>query len=142
MLHRRVLSIVLLLLGLLAACSPAIPPVATSAPTAVPPPAPQSGIRGIVLVGPACPVVQADKPCPDRPYPATLAVLDQAGQEIARFQASADGNFQLTLPPGAYTLEPQPPKDSPLPRPQGSIAVTVTAGEYVSVTVLYDSGIR
>jgi len=135
MIRWRTISILflsLLALTLLAACS--------SGPR--PAPAAQSGIQGLVLVGPACPGPQTDNSCPDKPYPASLVVQDQAGQEVARLQAGADGHFQVDLGPGSYGLVPQPPKDSILPRAPGEIPVTVSAGQYVSVTVTYDSGIR
>ena len=162
MLRRRVLFLALVSLVLLAACgqvptpnpTPAGRPTplstATGLPTTTPAPtgrpaptaAPGAGISGVVLVGPACPVIREGELCPDKPYPATLIVLDKQGQEVARVQAGADGRFQVELAPGAYTLVPQQPKDSPLPHAPGKIDLMVTAGEYVSTTVTYDSGIR
>jgi hypothetical protein len=112
-------------------------------PTALPtlPPAPQgaSGIQGQTLVGPTCPVARIDSPCPDRPYQATIVVLNQSGTEVKRFDTNADGLFRVELPPGAYTLAPQSP--GRLPR-AGKQTVQVTSDQFTSITITYDSGIR
>jgi len=112
-------------------------------PTALPtlPPAPQgaSGIEGQTLIGPTCPVERLDSPCPDKPYQATLVVLNQSGTEVKRFDTNADGLFRVELPPGTYTLAPQSP--GRLPR-AGQQAVQVTSGQFMSITITYDSGIR
>lgn len=109
------------------------------APTATPP---TSGVEGQTWLGPLCPVVQVDTPCPDQPYPdATVVVLDAAGKEIARLHTDAQGHFQLLLAPGNYTLRPMPPEDKPLPSAPEQ-AFTVADGQFTALTVLYDSGIR
>jgi len=113
-------------------------PPATTIPL---PPAPQgaSGIEGQTLIGPTCPVERLDSPCPDKPYQATLVVLNQSGTEVKRFDTNADGLFRVELPPGTYTLAPQSP--GRLPR-AGQQAVQVTSGQFTSITITYDSGIR
>ncbi len=79
--------------------------------TPLPAPAPaDSGIEGNVTVGPMCPVVQVDIPCPDQPYQATLTVLTSIGhQKIVQFQTDANGVFRVTLVPGEYILHPESP---------------------------------
>ena len=82
---------------------------------------------------------RSDSPCLDKPYQATLIVLNQNGTEVKRFDTNADGLFRVELPPGAYTLVPQSP--GRLPR-AGTQTVEVVSGQFTSVTVTYDSGIR
>lgn len=97
-----------------------------------------SGIEGTVLVGPQCPVVRVGEECPDKPLAATIAV--KMGEKlVARFSSSAEGKFRVPLEAGAYTLVPE----SKTFFPQGIIQqVTVTAGQFASITIQYDSGIR
>ena len=102
-------------------------------------PLPGSGLQGQVLIGPMCPVVQAGTPCPDRPYEATIAVRDEAGQPVTEFKSDAQGNFQVSLAPGTYTLAPLSP-DGFTHAPEQ--VITVTAGAYALVTITYDSGLR
>lgn len=101
-----------------------------------------SGVEGQTFLGPLCPVVQADTPCPDQPYAdAMLAVLDASGKEIARLHTDAQGRFQLLLAPGNYTLRPMPSEGMPLPfAPEQTFSVA--DGQFTALTVLYDSGIR
>lgn len=99
-----------------------------------------SGIAGTVLIGPMCPVVTVDDPCPDRPYAATLVIRDDQGPDLCTTQSGADGLFRVGLPPGLYEIVPSNgvaglPYASPLP-------VMVEADQYTDVLVSYDSGIR
>jgi hypothetical protein len=114
-----------------------------ASPTPLPtlPPAPQgaSGIEGQTLIGPTCPVERPDSSCADKPYHATIVVLNQNGTEVKRFDTNADGLFRVELPPGTYTLAPQSP--GRLPRAEMQ-TVQVTSGQFTSITITYDSGIR
>jgi hypothetical protein len=99
-----------------------------------------SGITGLVLIGPMCPVMRADEPCPDQPFAATLTIRDSLGRELCAVSSGEDGHFLVGLPPGSYELVP-------LTGPGGLPAaasqwVTVAPGQYTEVTVNYDSGIR
>jgi hypothetical protein len=100
-----------------------------------------SGIEGRVLAGPTCPVVTANDPnCADRPVAnATLVVLDASGTEVARIATDANGHYEVTLPAGPYTIEPQPVEG--FMRVAGPIPVTVGDG-YATVDVSLDTGIR
>jgi hypothetical protein len=104
--------------------------------------APASGIRGTVLLGPTCPgpadPEATTEPC-TTPYSAAVAVLDRDGKVVARVTSGADGSFKVDLPPGMYTLAPQ--NTDPYPNAP-SQSVTVVAGQYVSVQINYDSGVR
>ena len=99
-----------------------------------------SGIAGVVLIGPQCPVVTADDPCPDLPFAATIAVRDDAGRLVCLTRSGNDGHFRVGLPPGVYELVPENGEfELPYAQPQ---TVTVVAGRYAEVQVSYDSGIR
>jgi hypothetical protein len=62
-----------------------------------------SGIQGIVLLGPMCPVEQASSPCPDKPIAATVRINGPQGETTVR--SGSDGRFQAALAPGHYTLQ-------------------------------------
>lgn len=98
---------------------------------------PDSGIRGTILAGPACPgPARVDSPCPDRPVALTVDVV--RGEAVAAtFTTSADGRFSVALPPGAYLLRSR--SGLPAVRPQN---VTVSAGSYTEVEVHADTGMR
>jgi len=98
-----------------------------------------SGIYGQVTLGPVCPVVQANQPCPDQPYQAAIEVLDSNRNHVASFQTDAQGNFKVGLKPGDYILVPQSPNVMPHASEQ---TVTVQANILTQVTIVYDSGIR
>ena len=100
-----------------------------------------SGIQGLVQVGPTCPVQRINSPCPPRPVAATVVVRNAQGAEVKRFQSAGDGSFKVDLAPGSYTLVGLPIGSSFLPRPIPTTA-TVVEGRYTSVDVEYDSGIR
>src|SRR3990170_1189520 len=63
-------------------------------------PPPNSGIEGLVTIGPMCPVVQEGTPCPDQPYEATIVVEDADGDEVARTQSGEDGLYRVDGAPG------------------------------------------
>jgi hypothetical protein len=108
--------------------------------TALNTPGADSGIEGLVTIGPMCPVEIEGQPCPDQPYEATIVIEDAGGDEVARVTSDADGRFRLTLEPGTYTLVPQSPA-SRLPY-AGEQSTEIVSGEYTQVTIAYDSGIR
>jgi hypothetical protein len=116
--------------GLLAACG-------SSTVTAPP----NTGIKGVVTIGPTCPVEQVGQPPCVAPLAATLAVTSaDDGSVVARVTSSDDGTFSVDLPPGDYVIVPEPGGD---PFPVGQpVEVSVEAGSYAQVEVSYDSGIR
>jgi hypothetical protein len=99
-----------------------------------------SGLEGLVTVGPQCPVVRVGESCPDLPFAATLE-LRQAGKLVVQFNSDAQGYFHVAVRPGLYSFEPQSPGGLALPS-AGPRPVTVLNGQFSSVTVVYDSGIR
>ncbi|GAB4252921.1 MAG: hypothetical protein Kow00122_10740 [Thermoleophilia bacterium] len=99
-----------------------------------------SGISGLVLLGPLTPVSEEGLPT-SRPYAATIVVRSaDAGDEITRFRSGTDGRFSVSLPPGEYLLDPVPGGD-PLPRAIRQ-KVSVEPHRYTVVTIEYDTGIR
>ena len=95
-----------------------------------------SGIEGQVYIGPVCPVN-----CADRPFQASISVLNLRRSRVARFTTDAEGRFRQGLAPGSYIVHPEPPGRGPLPRAADQ-SVSVSAGVYTPVTITYDTGIR
>jgi carboxypeptidase family protein len=99
-----------------------------------------AGIAGKVVLGPMCPVQQANSPCPDKPIEADVTVTDSDGKRVATGRSHADGTYRISLPPGEYTVVAR--------RPGGAfgfgkpVTVVVPAGTYVPLDLLVDSGIR
>ena len=100
-----------------------------------------SGIEGTVTIGPMCPVVTQDTPCPDEPYEATVVIEDESGDDVTTAQSGEDGRFRVSLAPGTYTLVPQSPTPGGPPSASEQ-QVAVAEGAYTEVSIPYDSGIR
>jgi hypothetical protein len=101
-----------------------------------------TGIEGQALIGPACPgPVTPGGGCVDRPYEATVIVLDEQARVVTRFRADAAGRFRVPLPPGTYTLRPETPGPGPLPFAREQI-IAVSPGQCTRVRIIYDTGIR
>jgi len=125
---------------LLAICFAAagLVPAACGAPAATG----DSGIEGQVTIGPMCPVERVDQPCPDKPFQAEVTVESAAnGREMLRFTSGADGRFRVALAPGTYRLVPRSPQGGALPRAE-PLEVSVPQGQYETVDIRFDSGIR
>ena len=102
-------------------------------------PAAVTGVEGQVLLGPMCPVVRLDQPCPDQPNQATLTVLNSAGKKIAQIQTDVNGLYRLALLPGDYIMHPESPNTMPHAQDQPFIVI---AGQFTKLDIIYDSGIR
>jgi hypothetical protein len=102
----------------------------------------QSGIDGAALIDRGLPTIYPGEPT-TMPLPgAVISIEREAGAEVARVTADANGLFTVALPPGQYRLVPLPPNPgSPYPR-AGAQTVVVKAGQYAQVTIMYDSGVR
>ena len=105
--------------------------------------APGSGVSGIAVAGPMCPVV-TDPPqsgCNARPVEgAELVIVDEGGDQAATVTTGADGRFTVALPPGSYRLQPQPVEG--LMGTAQELTFTVSSGEPADLTISYDTGIR
>jgi hypothetical protein len=107
-------------------------------------PSTPSGIQGVVMLGPTCPVEStpgANDPVPCvTPYSAELVILDGENAVMARVTSAADGAFVINLPPGDYIVTPATGTDSyPIANP---VSVTVVPGQFAHIEVNYDTGIR
>jgi hypothetical protein len=128
----------ILVLGLATAGCAVFEPEATPSPQPTPV---RSGIRGIVNLGPTCEGATRASPCIE-PYSARLIILDAADEVVAEVTSGPDGRFEVTLPPGVYTIQPVPPENGdPFPIGQ-TVSVVVGEEEYTQTGVEYDTGIR
>ena len=111
------------------------------AKSATPGGTPSSGIQGIVTVGPQCPVVQAESPCPDTPFKGKVQVSQSGKGVLAQVQADAIGGYRFALAPGTYVVEPVLPGSggppTALPR-----TVVVHADAFTQADLSVDTGIR
>ncbi|MDP4007381.1 MAG: hypothetical protein Q8P55_02185 [bacterium] len=101
-----------------------------------------SGIEGMVLLGPLCPVVREGEECPDRPFETMLAVIadNQGGVVVKEFSSNAAGEFKVNLVPGIYSIRSA---DSESMLPFCSTGVfEVQKDGYTNIAVQCDTGIR
>jgi hypothetical protein len=130
-------------------CEFVCPTTATAAPATTPPGSGEgqgiapyhSGIRGMIMAGPTCPVMQNQPQpgCEDKPL-ATTVTISRAGQSQVFATAKSDvrGAFELSLPPGNYVVSAG---ENTLPR-CNPVSATVGPSSYTSVSVECDTGIR
>ncbi len=101
-----------------------------------------SGVSGIVLLGPTCPVMRdpPDPQCADRPYATEIAVR-HAGVNSVFLTGNSDakGLFKFTLPPGSYVIAAGGVEKFPR---CNETNVTVLPGSYATTTISCDTGIR
>lgn len=118
----------------------ALPTAGLAAPAAEASPARlDSGIRGLVLYGPTCPVQRPGQTCV-RPLRAWIAIKrEPVGTVAARVRSGPTGRFMALLRAGHYLLVPQ--NGRPYPR-AASRAITVNRHRFSTVTIRFDSGIR
>lgn len=101
-----------------------------------------SGISGVVLAGPTCPVQTPNNhACDDQPYAATVVVETADGRfTVTRFTAGSDGRFRVPLFPGTYLLDPLSGASGlPVSSPR---TVVVQPGAFTDLMISYDTGIR
>lgn len=98
-----------------------------------------NGIEGTVTIGPMCPVMQEDVPCPDQPYQAALTVLSTSGEKVTQFQTDENGRFRVELAAGDYVLHPESSNSLPF---VADIPFTVNEHKFTLLEISYDSGIR
>jgi hypothetical protein len=118
------------------------PPVSGGTPRFTKPAAPPvgTGINGTTVVD-GCSVMR-DPPCPDKPVPARLSVLESTtGAVFTTVDSDANGHFSIAVKPGQYLLRLANTAGA-LPRQASPAKVTVESGHYTTVTVRLDSGMR
>ena len=100
-----------------------------------------SGIQGVVMAGPTCPVERdpPDPACADRPL-ATNIIISRKGstQVFATVQSNAQGMFQISLPPGEYVVSGG---GQVFPRCSDAEVIVGQTG-YTAVNMSCDTGIR
>ena len=100
---------------------------------------PETGIVGQVYRGPTQPVCVVEDPCEE-----TFAALFHVyrnGAKVADFTTGPDGQFQLALGGGTYTIVPAP--GAPLMFPERQTRVVAVPGDaVVTVRLDFDTGIR
>jgi hypothetical protein len=116
--------------------------VGCAVPLLAPAPPGDSGVKGMVTLGPISPVEQVGGPPNERPYVATIDVLAKGTTTVvASAHSAADGRFTVRLAPGDYTLVPRSPGPAGMPH-AAPIDVRVAPHSFIAVTIAYDSGIR
>lgn len=102
-----------------------------------------SGIFGVAMMGPTCPVERdpPDPACADRPYQGDLRATRRDGGVAGVFATDARGEFNVSLPAGEYVIrhagEPGTPPTCSAVEP-----VIVSEGRWTRVDVACDTGIR
>lgn len=126
----RAATILTALVLLLVACRPQAPPSNAD-----------SGVRGVVVSGPQCPVVTKENPCPDLPVPGiVVSVSAPDGSVATQTRTDTEGRFAVAVAPGEYVL--QPVVESGGAASSTPLQVSVSDGEFVAVTLQVDTGIR
>jgi len=102
----------------------------------------ESGIEGQAVISPVHPGPQREGSPGSAPYKTALVVWSAADdREVKRFETGSDGRFRVALAPGTYRVGP--PQQSGRFLPRGSEeTVTVVPGQFVRVTINFDSGMR
>lgn len=124
------------IIALAAACNPGGGPSPSPTVTFL-----TTGVRGVVLAGPTCPVEQAGQsPCLRYVSGATILALSSARHELGRAVSDSAGTYFLRLPPGTYEIVPQAVQG--LMGVAAETTVTVPDGAPVQLDLQYDTGIR
>jgi hypothetical protein len=105
---------------------------------------PDSGVTGVVHLGPQCPVEGSKEPCEDQAAVGVTVIVSEqipgeayvAGKEVARTTTAADGTFTVALDPGEYVVTAEAGMSCEL------MDVRVARGTYAEVDVPCDTGIR
>ena len=128
---------------------PSTPPKGTTTPP-TPTPAPvdrpgkvDTGVEGVVTIGPTCPVVRFpdDGSCADKPYQTTLVIASTIPGKNGGMlvHTDAQGFFSQELTPGTYTISSA--SDVTLPR-LSPVTFEVVSHKRASLNLQFDSGIR
>jgi len=103
----------------------------------------KTGLRGVAMAGPVCPVetTPPDPACAPRPVAgATVTIRDSSGQVAATVTTGPDGSFLVELPVGTYTVVPGPVEGLMGTAP--AVSTEVVDGRVTDLTLDYDTGIR
>jgi hypothetical protein len=103
-----------------------------------------SGIKGIAMLGPMCPVQKnpPDPKCADRPYKTNLIITSRPPSQIVKsFSSGTDGRFSVDLPPGEYAIS-SADTASIFSHCSSQGSIKVENNKYADVTINCDTGIR
>ena len=101
-----------------------------------------SGIRGVVILGPSSPSVRIGEPVRPRPFQTALTIRRaEGGSVVATVRTRSNGTFVVALPPGDYIVGSASSEQIPRPSIE-PVPVTVSPHAYADVTINADSGIR
>lgn len=99
-----------------------------------------TGIRGKVVWGPVKPGPSKPGQVDEVPLSASFTVIG-ADDSVATFNSDRMGSFEISLPPGEYTIVPN--KNTPIPFPESQKThVSVTADTFVEVTIRLETGMK
>ena len=103
----------------------------------------QSGVEGMVTLGPTCPVQRnpPDPTCADKPYATSIQVIkigSPNGSPFATTKSDQTGKYKIMLPPGDYTL--QSVGGSVLPRCETK-NITIVSSQILEADITCDTGI-
>ncbi len=133
----RLIGMAAIVLAVAAACNMPFGPSSTQSG----PPEVSTGVRGLVLAGPTCPVERPDQSACVRPVEgATIVALDSGGHEAGRAVSDSTGAYFLRLPPGTYRIVPGAVEGLMGPAPE--VTVTLDEGQPTQLDLRYDTGIR
>jgi hypothetical protein len=102
----------------------------------------ETGVEGIVTIGPTCPVQKYPDTgaCADKPYQTNLVISSPTGKgSPIVVTTDATGHFSQALTPGSYVISAVSGKMLPRLNP---VPFTVSTGTRASLNLLFDSGIR
>lgn len=101
----------------------------------------KSGIEGVVLRGPMCPVMRVGEECPDAAYQTEVVVYRAATntEVFATVQSDTEGKFSVTLPPGEYVVNA---RNDGISKTCSDTLVTVGSKKIEKITISCDTGIR
>lgn len=102
-----------------------------------------SGVEGVVMLGPTCPVMrEGDDSCADKPYATNIQVIEVGSPNSSPFatvESDEQGKYKIMLPPGEYAL--QPVGGSVMPRCETK-NITIDPSKIIEINLSCDSGIR
>lgn len=108
--------------------------------TTTPANAAETGIRGTVLCGPVHPGATSPGHTDEAPLRASFSVFG-LDKSTARFKSDDKGSFEVSLPPGDYTIVPD--KNTPIPNASRQrTQVTVPEDGFAVVTIRLDTGMK
>jgi hypothetical protein len=84
-------------------------------------------------------VERIDQPCPPRPVETIVVARSVGGKISGSAQTDGNGRYEITLPPGSYTLSAETGSIFPQCPP---VEVVVTANAATRADISCDTGIR